>query len=172
MIAWGAKVSNEFRDKVRVIATEKMFVSPDFLMACMAFESGESFSPSVRNAAGSGAVGLIQFMPQTAALLGTSIEELAEMTAEQQLDYVEKYFAPHRGRLQNLADLYMAILWPAAIGQPDYYVLFDQANAAHPKQYLQNRWLDFNQDGKVTKSEAAYPVAKKLDKGLLPEFVA
>jgi hypothetical protein len=171
MIAWGAKVSKEFKDKLLVIADDQIGIDPEFLMACMAFESGETFSPSVRNAAGSGAVGLIQFMPQTAALLGTSIEDLAAMTAEQQLDYVDKYFAPHRGRIHNLADLYMAILWPAAIGQPDYFVLFDQANAAHPKQYLQNRGLDFNHDGKVTKSEAAYPVAKKLDKGRLPEFI-
>lgn len=41
-------------------------------MAAMAFESGETFSPSIKNAAGSGAVGLIQFMPSTAKALGTS----------------------------------------------------------------------------------------------------
>jgi soluble lytic murein transglycosylase-like protein len=36
-------------------------------MACMAWESGRSFRPDVKNMAGSGATGLIQFMPTTAA---------------------------------------------------------------------------------------------------------
>lgn len=171
MLAWGAKVSEEFRDKVIAIGN-RLGVDPNFLMACMAFESGETFSPSVLNAAGSGAVGLIQFMPQTASLLGVSTEALASMTAETQLDYVELYFSPHRGELQTLADVYMAILWPAAIGKPEYFVLFDQSDPQHPKRYIQNRGLDFNHDGKITKHEAAAMVAKKLEKGLQPEFVA
>ena len=45
--------------------------NPDFLLACMAFESGMSFCSSIRNAA-SGATGLIQFMPSTARGLGTT----------------------------------------------------------------------------------------------------
>lgn len=35
-------------------------------MACMAFETGETFSPNEPNKADSGAVGLIQFMPKVA----------------------------------------------------------------------------------------------------------
>lgn len=171
MIAWGAKISEAAREKVAGIA-QRLGIDPDFLMACIAFESGESFSPSILNKSGSGAVGLIQFMPQTAALLETTPEDLAAMSVEDQLDYVEKYFAPHRGRLKTLADIYMTILWPKAIGQPDYYVLFDQSDINHPKLYLQNRGLDFNQDGKILKSEAAYPVARKLEKGRLPEYTA
>jgi len=168
-LAWGAKVSQEFRDKVTRIASV-IGIDTNFLMACMAFESGETFSPSIRNAAGSGAVGLIQFMPSTAVLLGTTTDELVSKTAEEQLDDVLKYFEPHQGKLQTLADVYMCILWPAAIGKPDYYVLFDKSDPHHPKQYIQNRGLDFNADGKITKSEATYPVSKKLKKGLLPEF--
>ena len=36
-------------------------------MAVMSFETGGTFDPGIRNAAGSGATGLIQFMPSTAA---------------------------------------------------------------------------------------------------------
>ncbi len=169
-IAWGAKVTPELKARVLDIATT-LQCEPDWLMSCMAFESAETFSPSIRNAAGSGAVGLIQFMPQTAAALGVSAEELGSCTATEQLEYVAKYFAGYKGRLHNLADVYMTILWPVAVGKPDYFVLFRQDDPVHPKQYMQNKGLDFNHDGVVTKSEAAYQVSKKLERGLLPEFV-
>jgi hypothetical protein len=58
-------------------------------MAAMAFETGETFSPSIKNKA-SGATGLIQFMRSTAKGSGTTTAALAEMTAVDQLDFVEK----------------------------------------------------------------------------------
>jgi hypothetical protein len=128
----------------------------------MAFESGETFSPSVRNAAGSGATGLIQFMPSIATMLGTTTAALARMTAERQLDYVARYFEPYKGRLRTIEDVYMAILWPAAIGKPLDHVLF----AAPRRTYQQNRGLDRDRDGAVTKREAAAAVTAKLAKGL------
>ncbi len=169
MLAWGKEVSEEFCQRVREIA-DSLGTDPNYLMACMAFESGETFSPAVKNAVGSGAIGLIQFMPSTAQAVGTSTEELAEMTAEEQLDYVEKYFKPSRGKLKSLDDVYMAILWPAAVGKPPEHVLFRKNDPDHPKRYLQNAGLDFNKDGVVTKAEAAGRVRKKLEKGLQPEF--
>lgn len=135
-------------------------------MACMAFESGETFSPSIANAAGSGAVGLIQFMPGTAAALGTTTESLVAMDAVEQLEWVRRYFRPWRGRLKTLEDVYMAILWPRGVGKPDDYVLFAKNNQNYPRRYLQNAGLDFNSDGLITKKEAAAAVRKKLDKGL------
>src|SRR4051812_6246216 len=44
-LAWGAKVSPEFRAKVREISA-RLGCAPDDLMSCMAWESGRSFSPS------------------------------------------------------------------------------------------------------------------------------
>lgn len=159
---FGEKVSATFRTRVQWIAAD-LELPADDLMCCMAWESGRSFSASVRNAAGSGAVGLIQFMPQTAAALGTTTEQLAAMTPEDQLNYVWKYFAPFKGRLHNLGDIYMAILWPAAIGRPDSYVLFDQA--AGPRAYAQNKGLDFNRDGRITRGEAYARVAALRSEG-------
>ena len=166
-LCWGARVSPAFRNHVRLIA-DRVEVDPDYLMACMAFETGRTFDPTIRNAAGSGAVGLIQFMPSTAAALGTSSEALAALTAPEQLEFVGKYFRPNAGRLHTLSDVYMAILWPGAIGKPEGWVLFDQADAAHPKRYLQNAGLDFNHDGKITKAEATAGPARQLDAGLRP----
>jgi hypothetical protein len=164
-IAWGAKVSAGFKQKVIRICKD-LDVPTDFLMAAMAFESGETFSPSVKNAAGSGAVGLIQFMPGTAKALGTSTDLLAAMSAVNQLDYVKKYFEPRKGKLQTLEDVYMAILYPVAIGTGSDHVLFDKGT----KAYTQNKGLDKNKDGKITVGEAAAKVRAKLQKGLGPGF--
>ncbi len=165
-LAWGLKVSPAFRDRVFWIQ-DQLRLPADYLMAAMAFESGESFSPSVRNAAGSGAVGLIQFMPSTARNLGTTTERLAKMSAEDQLNYVYKYFKPYIGRLATLSDVYMAILWPRAVGQPESYPLFVRGRAPLAN-YEQNAGLDTNKDGVITKAEAAAKVQAKLLKGVAP----
>lgn len=163
-LAWGAKVSQQFREKIAAIAT-LLGVEEDFLMACIAFESGESFRADIHNAAGSGAVGLIQFMPSTAAALGTTTEELTRKTPEEQLDDVERYFKPWAGKMKSLADVYMVILWPAAVGKPGYTTIFDMNDPKHPKLYIQNKGLDWNKDGKITVDEAAAGPMRKLEKG-------
>lgn len=170
-ICWGARVSPAFRDGVRRMGAW-LGISPDYLMACMAFETGRTFDPAIRNHAGSGAIGLIQFMPSTAAALGTSTEALAEMSACQQLIFVENYFRPWKGRLRTLSDVYMAILWPGAIGKPEGWVLFRSDDKAHPKRYLQNAGLDFDRDGTITKAEAADGPARQLEAGLRPGNIA
>lgn len=163
-MAWGKKVSAEFRTRVAQIAAG-LGVQVDQLMACMAFETGETFAPDKQNPK-SKATGLIQFMPSTAKQLGTTIEQLAAMSAEAQLDYVEKYFNPWRHKLANLGDLYMAILWPKAIGKSDGFVLFKQPSVA----YTQNAGLDADKNGEITRAEASAKVIAKLNKGLLPAW--
>ena len=158
-LAWGAAVSPEFRVKVRAIAAQ-IGCDPNDLMACIAFESAETFSPRKRNEK-SGATGLIQFLPSTAMDLGTTTAALAEMSAEDQLDYVAKYFSWYPG-VQTLDDLYMAILWPRAIRKPSGFVLFASPSVV----YKQNSGLDKDRDGTVTKFEAAAAVRAKLEKGL------
>ncbi|HJZ93455.1 MAG TPA: peptidoglycan-binding protein [Gemmataceae bacterium] len=165
-LAWGAKVSADFKAKVIQIGAD-LGVQPDYLMACMAFETGETFSPSIKNAAGSGATGLIQFMPSTAQALGTSTSALAAMTAVAQLDYVKKYFEPYRGRLHSLEDVYMAILYPAAIGKGANSTLFQSGTTA----YAQNKGFDANQDGVITPAEVSVKVRAKYTKGLSPGYV-
>jgi len=164
-LAWGNKVSSVFRDRVFWIG-EDLLLDPNNLMAGMAWETGEKFSANVTNMAGSGATGLIQFMPSTARSLGTTTAKLAAMTAEDQLNFVHKYFKPFRGRLHTLADLYMAILWPAGVGKPESYVLFDRSKPG--KAYRQNSGIDMNKDGLVTKAEATAKVHAKLVRGMQP----
>jgi hypothetical protein len=162
-IAWGSKVSPVFKERVLWVA-DNLGCSPSDLMACMAWESAETFRADIKNAAGSGATGLIQFMPSTARGLGTTTTALANMTPEDQLNYVYKYFQPYAGRLHNLGDLYMAILWPKGVEKPDHYVLFDKAKM--PTTFRQNAGLDVNKDGLVTRAECLVKVNEKLAKGL------
>ncbi len=159
-LIYSDKVSPEFALKVQRIAAT-LGVNPNYLMAAMHFESGGTFSPSIKNAAGSGATGLIQFMPSTARSLGTSTSDLAKMTAEKQLDYVLAYFQQF-GQLNSLEDVYMAILWPRAIGKPNSYVLWSRGSRA----YAMNSGLDSNKDGTVTKAEAAGKVRERYDLGM------
>jgi peptidoglycan hydrolase-like protein with peptidoglycan-binding domain len=151
------RVSDAFKQKVVQIASD-LKVNPNFLLAVMSFESGETFSPSIKNAAGSGAVGLIQFMPSTAKALGTSTAALAAMTAEDQLDFVAKYFRQFKKPLLTIEDVYMAVLMPSAIGKGSDFVLFRSPT----NSYKQNKGLDINGDGVITVGEAADRVRKKL----------
>jgi hypothetical protein len=163
-LAWGAKVSPTFRNKVRQICEDPksgLGCLSSWLMACIAWESGESFAADKLNLAGSGAIGLIQFMPSTAKSLGTTTAALGRMTPEQQLDYVAHYLAPWRGKIHSLSDLYMTILWPAGVGKPEDFPLFSGGVT-----YRQNAGLDLNRDKTVTKAEAAACVAGMLTKGM------
>ena len=159
-------------------------MNPNDLMSCIAFESGRTFSPSVRNAAGSGATGLIQFMPSTALTFYYSREEiekmtpetrkktgkvctdrLAALTAEDQLNYVYRYFLPYKGRLKNVGDVYMAILWPAGVGKPDTHTLWEAGKM--PTTYAQNRGLDLNGDKRITRGEAVHKIKATYDTGMM-----
>ena len=188
VMAWGAKVSRVFRDRVRWMADDlglPALTGADDLMGCMAWETNNTFSPSIMNMAGSGATGLIQFMPSTAlAFFHSPLEikamtdaerkangikacaRLAAMTAEDQLNYVYKYFRPFKGRLRNLGDLYMAILWPAGVGQSDSFVLWEKGK--RPTTYRQNAGLDVDRDGEITRGEAIAKVSARRSLGFAP----
>lgn len=149
----------DFYKKVKSVALSLNCSHID-LLCCMAFETGRTMDPAIRNSIG--ATGLIQFLRSTAIGLGTTTDALAAMTRTEQMDWVLKYFKA--GPLRKVAaptleDLYMAIIWPAAVGKPNSYVLF-----SHPsKAYEQNKGLDLNKDGNITKDEAATKVKSQLN---------
>lgn len=165
-IAYGKhpKLVPGFKGEVITLSAE-LGCDPSHLMAAMAFETGETFSPSIKNKL-SGATGLIQFMPKTAQGLGTTTDDLAQMTAVEQLAFVRKHFLPFKGKLHTLPDVYMTILFPVAVGKPAAHVLFSKPS----KRYEQNSGLDANKDGTVTKEEAAAKVQAKLVRGMKDEF--
>lgn len=151
-LVWGAKVSQEFRAKVREIA-KRQNIEANWLMAVMAFETGNSFLPYEKNPT-SGATGLIQFLPSTAKSLGITTTRLARMTAVEQLDWVEKYFAQYQGRIHNLGDTYMAVFAPVGLGKPDSFTLYTSPSAA----YNQNAGLDKQRKGYITRGDCVVRV--------------
>ena len=146
---------------------KKYNVPEDYLYAVMGFETGGTFSPSEKNKAGSGATGLIQFMPETAKGLGTTTDALSKMTRTEQLKYVDKYFGGTLNKGGSLSDVYMSVLFPAAVGKPEDFVLFGKGAMSGYTgiAYDQNKGLDLNKDGSVTKKEAANMVTKYLPSG-------
>ena len=123
-------------------------INQDDLLRIIEFETAGSWSPSVK-APTSSATGLIQFIESTAQGLGTSTADLAQMSRAEQMQYVEKYLEPYKGRINNFGDLYMAVHWPAGVGKEDNYVMYERGSAA----YDANRSLDTNGDGTVTRGE-------------------
>jgi hypothetical protein len=134
-----------FAAKVQEIANW-LDILPDWLMQIMYAESG--LKPTAQNAA-TKATGLIQFMPATAKLLGTSTDALRNMSALQQLDYVKKYFAGYRYKLHSYYDVYSVVFFPAIIGKPDSWIL--QTKTIKPDTLArQNPIMDYGKKGFVT----------------------
>lgn len=175
------KYNEAFLKKILAIASELQF-NPNYLAAAMMVESG--YQTDVRESRSrtkwNGGTGLIGFMPATAAqLLGvpwTEIKKIREATPGsrdkfrfesyarqvngmnhlEQLDLIYKFLKKHKGKLRTIDDFYAAIFSPASIGKPAHAVIIDKEKK--PETYRQNRFLDKNKDGKITKAEISYKV--------------
>lgn len=141
--------------------------APTWLATIVDFESGKSWRTDVRNPY-SRAVGLIQFIEPTAKNLGTTTDALARMSFAQQLEYVKKYFAPVRGKIHSLDDMYLAVFSPKGIGQPASAVLFVKGQAG----YDQNEGLDAAGDGTITVGDVTRAVHARLASGQLLGTIA
>ena len=130
------------------------------LLTAISFETVGTFRPDIKNP-GSTATGLIQFLESTAKGLGTTTAELAQMDRTQQMEYVEKYLRPFKGRMKNLGDVYMAIHWPGGVGKDDNYVMYREGS----ENYDKNRGLDVSGDGTVTRGEALQRVRQSAGSG-------
>ncbi len=140
---------NQFERKVRQVADE-LNVPAEWLMAVMHSES--RFDASVKNHKGSGATGLIQFMPTTAKDHAISTDKLRNLNHTEQMDYVFDYLNSKRkqyGDYRSLTDLYLAILYPKARSGDFCYTLY----AKPSKAYQMNSGLDEDKDGRVTVSD-------------------
>ena len=150
------ELTDNFYQKVVDIA-QKIQCDPNDLMAVMNAESGLK-ADAVNKA--SNATGLIQFMPATARELGTTVDELRNMSALEQLDYVEKYLSNAKnirfGKNEKLdaGELYALTYLPARANR-------SVLAKSHEKYYTWNRGLDLNGDGKITKAELAQRVQDK-----------
>lgn len=122
---------------------------PIDILSVLFSESG--LQPNIVNANGN-ATGILQWMPETAISLNTTVEKLKRMTASQQLIYVKKYFYPFRNKLKTPFDIYLATFFPAAIGQPDSFV-FKSKKISRSAVARANKTMDLNRDNKITLGE-------------------
>ena len=103
------------------------------MLACMHLETGGTMDPAITNSLGY--TGLIQFGTPAATLCGTTTAALRELDRVSQCDFVQKYFIGNRLNQKapnpRLVDLYLTILWPAAIGKPDDFVIFPAGSATY-----------------------------------------
>ena len=112
-----------------------------------------------------GYTGLIQFGKTTAKGLGTSTDELRQMDAIEQLDWVEKYFQPYKRKMFNISDVYLAVFFPVAIGKPDDWVLHTSRLPAE-KIAKWNPLFDINKDQQIQ----IYEIKTKLFNRIPDEF--
>jgi len=157
-----------FISRVKAISTV-LNINPNWLMFIMNFESGGTFSSSIRNPY-SGGVGLIQFMPNTALGLGTTCDALARMTNVEQLDFVYSYYAPYKGRIKNGEDMYLITFFPIALGQSDSYV-FQSANLSAWIIAKQNPSLNLDGDGKITMKEWKRALREQLESRVESKYI-
>ena len=127
------------KDRLEKLATKHGFTVNEILTV---IQKESNFETTAKNPK-SKATGLIQFMPDTAKALGTTIEKIKEMDALSQLEIVDKYFTQNHTKGQHP---YVTVAYPAA-------AKMDMDDIIAPKDSIiakQNPvWQ--NEDGNVTK---------------------
>jgi hypothetical protein len=141
----------DFALKVTDICNQ-LNIKPEWLMFVMWFES--KLNPQAVNPI-SGSTGLIQFMPSTARSLGTTTTVLKHMSNVQQLDYVLAYLRPYKGRMKTWVDVYLAVFYPKAMGNPNFVITSDIVAK-------QNKIFDLNKDLDISVKEIETALRKQI----------
>ena len=144
--------SSAFRTKLVKIAN-RLGLDPSALATIMMFETATTMSPAIQNPY-TKATGLIQFMPQTARNMGTTVDTLKSMSAVDQLDWVDKYFQPWAGRLRTPHAHYLAVFLPSLMGTALDHVVATKGSSL----YDQNSGFDGSKKGYYTTGDIVYPI--------------
>jgi hypothetical protein len=147
-----------FAEKV-ISVSNKLDIDPNWLMAVMYLES--SLDHTKVNVT-SGATGLIQFLPTTASILGTTTTDLKAMSNIDQMDYVYKYLRQYKSKMNSFVDVYFAVFFPTAIGKYSDYILQSYGLSA---EFVasQNSGYDENQDNQLTFREVESKILLMVD---------
>ena len=150
-------LTDGFYNKV-VEISKRIGCDPNDLMGVMYSESRIN-SKSTNSI---GATGLIQFIPSTAKSLGTTCDQLRNMSPEEQLVYVEKYLQRQKSKAKipdgqkiGRGTLYALVFLPAFANR-------DVLTSQGEKYYTANKGLDVDKDGKITKSDLDKRVQNKI----------
>ncbi len=155
-----------FARQVQALA-RALKIPPEWLMLLMWHES--RLNSQAYNQTG-GAAGLIQFMPATAAGLGTSTAQLANMDANRQMYYVAKYFASYAGKIKSYADLHLITFFPAVLGLSDKTIIQSPKLSAEIIA-SQNTSFDLNKNGVITIGEFKDYIKSFIKKNVPKEYL-
>lgn len=141
---------------------------PAIWLVC-AFYNESGLNPLAKNSIG--AVGLNQMMPATLAGLGVDPETFRTGGVEYQLQVMQQFFAPIKGKIKRAGDLYLFNFFPAAIIN-NYPMDFAIGKAGDTSKlyglsrdliYQQNKGLDYNGNGEITRSDFTEGFEAKYD---------
>lgn len=132
----GERETAAFIDQLEIMSKEYGASVDDFLT--IFFKETASYNNVLKidsRSKNSSATGLIQFMDDTAKGLGTTTDEIAQMSPLKQLEYVDKFYRNATGgkvsKLNSAGQLRVATLAPAFIGKTDETIIYkaDSINA-------------------------------------------
>jgi hypothetical protein len=176
-LAWGRRSpSSEFSQRVIDIARE-VKTDPSFLMTQFYGESrflpqahlnsdGKSRTDLAsigKKTIGGGLFGLMRQWAKPA--VGVGFDTFILMTDLEQLEYARVFYGKAKGKLRTMNDVFIYTFYPKALGKADSYVIGIKGEPA----YDQNKQMDTDKDGVITKGEAAAIRFALYEKGLLPE---
>jgi hypothetical protein len=112
-----------------------------------------------------GAVGLLQFTKIAREDLGVTRDQILKMSAEEQLDLVDKYLDRHKKKVKNIYDLSLVTIYPRAIGMPDDFVIGSEVSPQRAAEVgRQNQGI--NNGKPFTKAQYKAWVKKNIKPGL------
>ena len=155
-----------FKKKVEEVS-QGLGINPNWLMTVMFKESGldsKSQNKSTR------ATWFIQFMPDTAKALGTTVEELKNLSPLSQLDYVEKFYQGKKD-YSSFKELYLQTFFPAArkyMDDPNY--VFETRGVSRYQIAKQNPGIASKGSTEITMRDFDNYIAGIVDKNVPEEF--
>lgn len=157
-----------FKKKVEEVS-QGLGINPNWLMTVMFKESGldsKSQNKSTR------ATWFIQFMPDTAKALGTTVEELKNLSPLSQLDYVEKFYEMNSKKdYSSFKELYLQTFFPAArkyMDDPNY--VFETRGVSRYQIAKQNPGIAPKGSTEITMRDFDNYIAGIVDKNVPEEF--
>lgn len=160
-----SKLDKNFLNKVKSIAQD---INCDYRDLIAVMNSESQLNPKAVNKK-TKATGLIQFTSSTAKELGTTVDKIKNMSAEEQLDLVKKYLMSKKAsagfdRNHHLSggELYALVFLPGRANREILcYAGETNSKGEKIKYYEYNKGLDKNHDGKITKTELGERVASR-----------
>ena len=112
-----------------------------------------------------GAVGLLQFTRIAREDLGVTRDQILKMSAEEQLELVDKYLERHKKKVKNIYDLSLVTIYPKAIGMSDDFVIGSEVSPKRAAEIgRQNQGI--NNGKPFTKGQYKAWVKKNIKPGL------